>query len=78
MGNQLNTQKALLDAIAAELQLRALSGLHTSIIKVNTHIGIVGNEVADNLQVVSKEARDAAACQPTYVMGTKHTRANTG
>ena len=71
MGNQLNTQKALLDAIAAELQLRALSGLHTSIIKVNTHKGIVGNEVADNLQVVSIEARDAAACQLTYVMGSQ-------
>ena len=29
MGNQLNTHKTLLDAIAAELRLRALRGLHT-------------------------------------------------
>ena len=49
MGNQLNTHKTLLDAIAAELRLRALRGLHTSIIKVKSHIGIMGNEMADKL-----------------------------
>ena len=63
MGNQLNTHKTLLDAIAVELCLRALisplmRGLHTSIIKVRSHIGIVGHEVADKL---ANEARDAAA-----------------
>ena len=68
MGNQLNTHKTLLDAIAAELRLRALRGLHTSIIKVKPHIGIVGNEMADTL---ANEARDAAACHLTYDIGNQ-------
>ena len=68
MGNQLNTHKTLLDAIAAELRLRALRGLHTSIIKVKSHIGIVGYEMADKL---ANEARDAAACDLTYDSGNQ-------
>ena len=68
VGNQLNTHKTLLDAIAAELRLRALRGLHTSIIKVRCHTGIAGNEMADKL---ANEARDAAACQLTYDIGNQ-------
>ena len=42
--------------------------LHTSIIKVESHIGIVGNEMADKL---ANEARDAAACDLTYDIGNQ-------
>ena len=66
-GNQLNTHKTLLDAIAAELHLRALRGLHTST-RVKSHIGIVGNEMADKL---ANEAQDAAACDLTYDIGNQ-------
>ena len=38
MGDQLNTHKTLLDALAADLRLKALSGLHTSIIKVKFYV----------------------------------------
>ena len=75
MGDQLKSHKTLLDAIAAELRLRALSGLRTSIIEVNSHIGTRGDEVADKLANV---AWDAVACHLTYDIENKHKRANTG
>ena len=52
-GNQLSTHKDLLEALTAMLHARAAAGLHTTLLKVKSHIGIDGNEAADNYQLIS-------------------------
>ena len=65
-GNQYNTHKELLKAIALELLRRAQTGLCTEIIKVKSHIGIEGNEVADKL---ANAAQEPDACDVSYDVG---------
>ena len=65
-GNQYNTHKELLKAIALALLRRAQNGLCTEIIKVKSHIGIEGNEVADKL---ANAAREPDACDVSYDVG---------
>ena len=65
-GNQYNTHRELLRAIALALLHRAQTGLSTDIIKVKSHIGIEGNEAADRL---ANAARDPSACDVSYDIG---------
>ena len=65
-GNQYNTHRELLRPIASALLHRAQTGLRTDIIKVKSHIGIEGNEVADKL---ANAARDPSACDVSDDIG---------
>ena len=66
MGNQTNTHVVLLKAITVILLERAQHGLSTTIIKVKSHIGIIGNEMADKL---ANETRGPQACEVSYEAG---------
>ena len=65
-GNQYNTHRELLRAIASALLHRARTGLRTDIIKVKSHVGTEGNEVADKL---ANAARNPSACDVSYDNG---------
>ena len=47
--NTESTHKVLLHAMAERVLERARRGLHTRMIKVKSHVGIQGNEKADEL-----------------------------
>ena len=67
-GNQLSTHRVLLEALTAMLHARAAAGLHTTLLKVISHIGVRGNEAADKL---ANEARDPQLCCLTFDIGNQ-------
>ena len=69
MLNRFSKHKALLDAMSACVLERARRGLHTTIVKVKSHVGIEGNEKADEL---AKEATEPVTypCHATIQVGS--------